>query len=164
MRLNHIEAVSIGAGSLFIILGIVTISISSVLTLEVKSEPCFPSNCDVIAETCTWKSVSYPCYSAKGNYTFVYQGQEYFYDLNLISGQVIEIAHASCQDFMASPAETCYFKLPDIEQTVDIYTDQYFRMGILIFITAILLICGFMAVVMGVKSYKFRTRDQALLV
>lgn len=127
-------------------LGISLIIVMSVKIAAIHPVECDRSNCTVTSKSCNWKSISYPCYSANGNYTYIARNREYTYSVQLVSDDAIEVAAEACREFLKSPTEACYFKADD--KIITTSEDVYFG-PVVVFIIAIVIIAGGICGVIG---------------
>ena len=118
---------------------------------QIDSIPCKPTSCVLKNETCSERGISFPCYTAKGNYTFEKSGSTYFYTKTLVSKTFYEVANGTCEEFISSGDEECSFKKGNIQNTVSIGGDKYF-IPIMIMIPEIMLLClGITIIIVGFK-------------
>ena len=138
----------------FVILGIGMIvgALGSMVYLgyaisQIESEFCQPTSCEIFTETCQTKGTEFPCYTAKGNYTFTYQGKDYFHTTVLSVETFYEVGYEACKEFTSSPRERCYFSTSNVEGTINIGSGIYFMslmlatVNLLVLCTGIFLTC-----------------------
>ena len=153
----------------FILLGIVGIAISilgiafvSYGISHIETKACHGSSCQIFPETCETKGTEFPCYTAKGNYTFTYQGENYFYTTVLEVKTFYEVCYEACKEFTSSPAEECQFDKQDIQNTVEVEGGKYFVGGLLMTCNIVVLCVSGLTIGLGFKLRSMRKPEYSI--